>query len=269
MLEYLKLALLAAVQGVAEFLPISSSGHLAVLGRLLDCDPEGSLTVSIVLHAGTLLAIVLFYFKELFSLLLPERRRIILLVIIGTIPAGIVGLTIKKTGLDDLLFTHPLVSGIGFMITATLLLYGMKGCSGEGRGLETMSIRQALLIGLAQAVAILPGVSRSGSTISAAMRCNIRKEDCATFSFLLAIPAIGGAAFLELLSMLKKGAEELNAVDWAPLLLGFTVSAIVGYFSLKVLLAVLKKGKLAFFSVYLYTVGTAVLIWSVYLMFKG
>ncbi len=268
MSEMFKIILLSVVQGIAEFLPVSSSGHLAVLGRLMDFDPEKSVLVNVILHAGTLAAILVFYFKELIALLKKDNWRIIGLIVVGTIPAVIVGLAIKKTGLDEKLFGYPLVSGIGFLITATLLIIGMKSGRDDGVELAKTSYVKALLIGIAQAIAIMPGISRSGSTISAALKLGIKKADCATFSFMLAIPVIGGAALLEILSAVKHGELTYNAAELLPLITGFIVSAVVGYVSLNILLAVLKKGRLGFFSIYLYIVGVLVIGWSIYLILK-
>ncbi len=268
MSEMLKIILLAIVQGIAEFLPVSSSGHLAVLSKLMEFNAEKSVLVNVILHAGTLAAILVFYFRELISLLKKENRRTIWLIIVGTIPAVIVGLAIKKTGLDDKLFGYPLVSGIGFMITATLLIIGMKGGKDDGTELREISYGKALLIGIAQAIAIMPGISRSGSTISTALKTGMKKADCATFSFMLAIPVIGGAAFLEIVSAIKREELTYNAAELLPLITGFIVSAVVGYVSLKILLAVLKKGRLGFFSIYLYIVSVLVIGWSIYRMLK-
>ena len=225
--NFLDVIFMAVFQGIAEFLPISSSGHLAVIAKLIGYNPDSVVATGIVLHAGTLVSILVFYFHSLLKLLtdreyktiplvvagkhlrlsipVPVDYKTILLVVAGTIPAGIVGVIYKKTGIDDFLFTCILVSGIGFLITATFLRFGMKARENgiAPVPLREMSFKQAVLIGLAQAVAILPGISRSGSTIAAALRLGIAKADCAKFSFYLAIPAIGGSAFLELVSGLK------------------------------------------------------------------
>ena len=262
--EMLKVIILAVIQGVAEFLPVSSSGHLVVMGKLLDWNPETSVLLNVVLHAGTLASILIFYFRELLVLLKEGNRNVIKLIIVGTIPAVIVGFAVKLSGVDKLLFDNILVSGIGFLITATLLKVGMRADQDmEPVALERMGGRRALLVGLAQAFAILPGVSRSGSTISVALKCGVGKADSARFSFMLAIPVIGGAALLEMVSAVRKGTVNFNIAELLPLALGFMVSAVVGYVSLKLLLTVLQKGKLAIFSAYLYTVGIIVIIWSI------
>jgi undecaprenyl-diphosphatase len=254
---------MAVFQGVAEFLPISSSGHLAVIAKLIGYNPDEVVTTSIALHAGTLLSILVFYFHSLLKLLTQREYRTILLVAAATVPVGILGVTYKKIGIDEFLFTCILVSGIGFLITATFLRFGMKAKTGKTVPLKDMTFKQAILIGVAQAIAILPGISRSGSTIAAALRLGVDKADCARFSFYLAIPTIAGAAVLELASALKDKAITAGALFTPELLIGFVLSAVIGWVSLKLLVAMLNKGKLEYFSWYLYAVGIAVVVWGI------
>lgn len=253
-LELFKVGILAVFQGVAEFLPISSSGHLQVLQFLLGFDPESNIFLSVVLHAGTLLAIVVFYFLTLWEILVKRQFKLILAIIIGTIPAGLAGVGIKLSGLDDIIFTSLLVPAIGFLFTAFLLLYALKGRTEEEENsalpLAEIPLTKALLIGIAQAVAITPGISRSGSTIAAGLKVNLKKADCARFSFLLAIPAIGGAMVLELKDLFNAPGD-ITSGDIMVWLFGFIIAAVVGYFSLKLLLGMLQKGKLQYFAWYL------------------
>lgn len=253
-LELFKVGILAVFQGVAEFLPISSSGHLQVLQFLLGFDPESNIFLSVILHAGTLLAIVLFYFLTLWEILVKRQFKLILAIIIGTIPAGLAGVGIKLSGLDDIIFTSLLVPAIGFLFTAFLLLYALKGRTEEEENsalpLAEIPLTKALLIGIAQAVAITPGISRSGSTIAAGLKVNLKKADCARFSFLLAIPAIGGAMVLELKDLFSAPGD-ITSGDIMVWLFGFIIAAVVGYFSLKLLLGMLQKGKLQYFAWYL------------------
>ena len=257
--------ILAVAQGIAEFLPISSSGHLLVLGNWFGFDAEKNMTLNVVLHAGTLLAIVVFYFRKLLGILLESgRRRLILLVIAGSVPAAVVGVGLKISGMDNVLFSSPWVAVGGFVITATMLLtvFGVpwknKLTEDEGIAAEQMSFKQALLIGCSQAIAITPGISRSGSTISVGVLSKLRKADAAEFSFLLAIPAIGGAALLELKEMLQEGASAYSRSDILLYAAGFAASAVVGYAALAGLLAMLKRGKLGFFACYLYLAAVIV-----------
>ena len=267
-MDFLYVLILAVVQGIAEFLPISSSGHLSVLGTLFQFNPEENLALGIVLHAGTLVAIVVFYFRELLRFLRPERFRLALMVILGSVPAGIIGVTLKQCGLDEAIFSNLLLVGCGFLFTATLLLWSerkRRNLSEEENTtpIEKITPRQAVLIGLAQAIAILPGISRSGSTIATGLFTGVRSAACAEFSFLLAIPAIGGAALLELLKLARNGMPLEGIAPWQ-LGVGFGVSAVVGYAALALLVKMLNRGKLALFSWYLYAVGLCVLIWQLY-----
>ncbi len=265
--ELIKVVVLAAFQGVAEFLPISSSGHLQVLQYLLKTNPESNLLLNVILHAGTLLAILVFYFQQIWQILRDKKINLIIAVIIGTIPAGIVGVLIKKTGLDDIIFTPLWIPAIGFFVTGTLLLVGLRKRSPEEEAaavpLDAISWKQALIIGLAQAVAIAPGISRSGSTISTAMKMKLKTIDCAQFSFLLAIPAIGGAVLLESLDCIKNP-EFISNTPWIYWMIGFAVSAIVGYGSLKVLVGMLNRGKLQWFAWYVYGAGVFTLALYIY-----
>ena len=268
--NWLSVVILAVAQGVAEFLPVSSSGHLLVLGNWFGFDAESNMTLNVVLHAGTLLAIAVFYFKHLLSILLEKsRRRLIALVIAGSVPAAVVGMGLKLSGWEEFIFSSPFVAVLGFIVTATLL-GGVFGFPGRGKdksaeaenalSAEKISFGKALLIGCAQAVAITPGISRSGSTISAGVLCGMRKSDAAEFSFLLAIPAIGGAALLELLDFIKECNSAIPRSEILLLSVGFAVSAIVGYAALAGLIALLKKGKLGYFSYYLYIAALIVLV---------
>lgn len=250
----LKVALLAAFQGVAEFLPISSSGHLQVMEYLLGTDPEGNLFLGVLLHGGTLLAVLVFYFRSLWKIVAKWEWKLIMAVIMGTIPAGIVGVLIKKSGVGEAIFSSLLVPAIGFAVTAVMLAFAMKPREGaeaeDAVPIEEITLKQALLIGLAQAVAIVPGISRSGSTIAAGLKAGLKKEDCAQFSFLLAIPAIAGAMLLEMLDFLKNGAAA-NTGDLIAWGVGFALSAVVGYAALALLVSMLRRGKLRYFAWYL------------------
>ena len=269
----IKVLFLAVIQGIAEFLPISSSGHLAVLGQLFGLDPESNVNLNVILHAGTLLAILVFYFQILWRMVADVKQwRIIWMVILGSIPAAVIGIGIKKSGYDEVIFNNLWMPGIGFLVTGLLLQFATRRAEQKHNPLELaqMTWKQALGIGFAQGIAITPGISRSGSTISAALFCRIKPVECAKFSFLLAIPAIGGAAFLDLLDALKPAAETATNPAVPPLWLlmaGFAVSAVVGYFSLAVLIRILNRGKLAVFSPYLYTVGALTLALAIFRCF--
>lgn len=254
-----KIVILAIIQGVAEFLPISSSGHLVLFGKMLGLGAdEGMIRLTITLHAGTLAAIIVFYFRRLLDMvIIPARRRLIPLLIVGSVPAAVVGVSLKKTGVIDGFFDNLVLVAMGFFCTGYLLLRSDVRVE-KTVALERMGYPRSLLIGIAQAFAILPGVSRSGSTISTAVRNGLEKDDAAAFSFFLACPAIGGAALLEALSLLKDGGGTA-ACSPSMLALGFAVSAGVGYLSLKLLIGILKRGKLYWFAFYCFGIGLVAL----------
>lgn len=275
MWDFWRVILLAAVQGVAEFLPVSSSGHLQVLGHWLGFDAEANLTLNVVLHAGTLVAILIYYLQKILSLVLEALFRkdwhVILLVLIGSVPTGLIGVAIKKSGLDELLFGSIWIPVVGFAVTATVLgrvFRREQRCGGRNTGmpLADCGFGAAFWIGVAQGLAIMPGISRSGSTIAAGVKLGLKKEDAAEFSFLLAVPAIAGAMLLECLKMFQGDAPAADGVSSGVLAAGFLVAAAVGYLALRGLIALLRRGRLIYFSYYLYTIAVVVaavqLIWG-------
>ena len=272
--QFFKVTLLAILQGVTEFLPVSSSGHLELLTTLFKFKNSDSLTLSIMLHAGSLFAIVIFYFKTLWSLLKKENFRIAGMVVLGSIPAGIFGVTLKLTNWHEMLSNSLAVVGFGFLITAALMRLSTKEkliqlAPGEApKKLSEITWRQALTVGVVQAVAIIPGISRSGSTISCGIITGIEREAAATFSFLLALPAIGGAAMLEVLSLLKGKNSAVDIFSVPLLAWGVILSAAVSFGALALLMNFVKKGKLIWFAWYLNFLGAAVLLFSVAGMLK-
>jgi len=261
---------LAILQGIAEFLPISSSGHLAVLSAVFGLPQDEGAAFSIILHAGSLLAIVAFYFQTLLGFLKKDQLHLLGMIVIGSIPAGIVGITLKKTGLDQELFGDMLSVAMGSLITASILrLTGKtKLCANSNTDLKEISLRQSLTVGFAQAFAIIPGVSRSGSTIAAGILSGIRFEAAATFSFLLALPAIAGATLLEVISLSQNGFQT-GRFSMLQLSVGFIISAAVSFASLTLLVTLIKKRKLNYFSWYLFLLGASIMIWQILSLSKG
>jgi undecaprenyl-diphosphatase len=258
------------VQGLTEFLPVSSSGHLALLNALFGFGGEEGLSLTIVLHAGSLTAIIAVYFRELLKFLKPGCMHLIFMLILATIPAGAVGVIIHHFKWDERFFGNMLFVGGGFLVTGALLrLTGRakliaRSEGANGTELEKISLRQALIVGFAQMFAIAPGISRSGSTISAGVLCGIKREAAATFSFLLAIPVIGGAVLVKLIGAAKNA--DTGNMSWCVLALGFAVSAAVSFAALTLLLKIVRRGKLCYFSWYMLTLGLAVTLWQ---MFKA
>ncbi|MGL6226228.1 MAG: undecaprenyl-diphosphate phosphatase [Thermoguttaceae bacterium] len=256
--KILEIIVLAVVQGIGEFLPISSSGHLIAVNDLfvrLGAEPlEDTLFLSILLHLGSLLAILVVFWKRILSLLFSDRRLIPLLFL-GTIPAVLVGFTVQKYAKP--LLESPLLTACCFIGTAFLLLASSRIKPGPILARE-LSYKKALLIGLFQAIAILPGFSRSGFTIVGALLYKLRREEAATFSFLLAIPVIGGGSLLEIVKLFKH-ANEQQREPVLFLVIGVLLSFIIGIFALIWLLKWLQHGKLYWFAFWLFLIGPALL----------
>lgn len=264
--DTIRVLILAIIQGIAEFLPISSSGHLVIGNEILKrlqggTIPDEGMTLNIALHLGTLGSIWVVYFRRLMQIVAEADYRLCLSIVIASVPAGIVGVGFK----DQLesLFSSPAMAGFGLLVTAALLIIGQRLQSGKFTE-RTMPWPIALIVGCFQAVAILPGISRSGSTISGGLLSGMQRESAATFSFLIAIPAIGGAAFIESLKWLKHGESASTALPPPTLLMGIVVSFLVGIVALKLLIQLISKQKLHWFGYYCLCAGTAVLVWQAY-----
>ncbi|MBA2113229.1 undecaprenyl-diphosphate phosphatase [Bremerella alba] len=256
-----QIILLAVVQGIAEFLPISSSGHLVVLATLLGADAEtfDLVELNIVLHAGTLGSILVVYRRHLFEALTTDWR-ILFLLALATLPAVIAAVVLKLSG-GDALLESPLVAGMCLLVTGVILLLSQRLSQNE-QMYEATTWGQAWWIGCAQALAILPGISRSGSTICSGQALGLSREAAATFSFLMAVPAILGAIVLELAKSLSQPAEANNGLPAWLLLLGALVSFAVGWASLVLLLRIVQRGRLHWFAWWCLAVGLFVLVWQ-------
>jgi undecaprenyl-diphosphatase len=257
--ERYRAAVLAAViwgliQGVTEFLPVSSDGHLVVIPALLhelgfDVEPP-VLATTAVLHLGTLVAMFVYFRHDLARVIRfrtdPEGRKIAILVAIGTIPAVVFGLPLA----DDLNRFQTTISNVGWALIGNglILFLGHKMASGTLRIME-MRVPDSMLIGLAQALALIPGISRSGTTISVGSARRIEPLEAARFSFLLGIPAVTGAGFLELYRITDSGGFE------PVLILGVVVAGITGYLAIGLLMASLRRFGLLPFALYCVAIG--------------
>lgn len=262
-MTYLEAAILGLIQGLTEFLPVSSSGHLALAEALFGL-PPGDLLFEIVVHVATLLAVVAYYRRELrqmaAGLLSPagddvagmSPRRWIGLMVIGTLPAVVVGLTLEST--IEAAFGNYTGIGISLLATGTLLLT-TRHLAGAMRRLGA---GQALAIGCAQAVAILPGVSRSGATIATALWLGVERGQAARFSFFLALPAITGAFILQALKAVRSGAITADG-DWGPLAVAFIIAGLSGYLAVGLILRALARRHFAYFGFWCWLVGLAAL----------
>lgn len=229
-----EVTLLSVLQGIAEFLPISSSGHL-VLGKQLLGMQDVGLRLDVFLHVGTLLAIFAFYFSIIRRIVVNLEWSYLLKVVVSAVPVGIVGVLFHSR-LEEI-FSSPRMVGValiftGFILTATRFL---------PKGRLDVSYSRAFWMGLAQAIAILPGVSRSGMTIAAARIAKVDAEKSAEFSFLMSAPPIAGAALLEVMKGAGAAAESAAEVSWPLTMYGCILAAVVGYFSLMLLLKSLKS----------------------------
>lgn len=257
-MSFLAALLLGLIQGLTEFFPVSSSGHLVLGQALLGVEMEGIL-MEVLLHVGTALVVVYYYRKRVAYLLSPvfdrERNDYRLAIIVGLIPTGIVGIFLKDT--IENLFEKPGPALFALAFTGIFLL-ATRFVSEKNRAL-TLWI--ALAIGAAQAFAILPGISRSGATIAAALFLGLRKRDAAEFSFLLSVPAILGAA---LLSARDLSGEAASSGFLLPALAGTVVAMISGYLALRFLVGVVLAGKIDRFGWYCLLIavggGTALLL---------
>jgi len=253
----LDILILAVVQGIAEFLPISSSGHLVILGALLG-ELSASPTLEIILHAGTLGSILVVYWRRIIRLLTSDRRVISRLVV-GTIPAVVIGLTIK------LQFEHilrsPTLAGAMLLVTAAMLIV-LGRLKPRDNEYVSMSHGHAFLVGCFQAFAILPGVSRSGSTILGGRLAGLKNEDSVAFSFLLAIPAILGATVLELKDLWESHSEGIP-LEFEPLQLvvGAAIAFAVGILALLWLIGWSRRDRLHWFAWWCIPVGIAAIVW--------
>lgn len=247
------------IQGLTEFLPVSSSGHLVVIPALLshlgmEID-QPDLAVTAVLHLGTLVAVLIYFREDILKVLRfrtePEGRKIALLVGIGTLPA-LVGLPLADT-LDSF---QDSVANVGWALIATglILLVGQKLATGL-RTLGEGRVPDAIVVGVAQMFALIPGISRSGITIAAGNGRKFSPSEAARFSFLLGIPAIAGGGLSQLLELDGSGTAA------GPLLVGTLVAAISGYAAIALLLAALRRVGLVPFAIYCFIIGTVAIVW--------
>ena len=245
--------ILGVLQGVAEFLPISSSGHL-VLGKALLGIGDVGMRLDVFLHVGTLLSIFVFYFSVVRRIQVQREWEYVAKVVLSAIPVGVVGV-IFKDRLEEA-FSSPAFVG-GALIATGVVLTATRFMPKGDRG---VSFARALLMGLAQAVAILPGVSRSGMTLAAARAAKVDGEKAAEFSFLMSAPPIAGAAILELAKSLRCADAGGAQVSWLLCGFGAILAAVVGWFALKLLVASLKGRWFWLFGPYCVAAGALTLL---------
>lgn len=267
-MTYLMSVILGAVQGVAEFLPISSSGHLTLLQYFFGMENTDNL-FNILLHFATLLAVCVVYFQDIVEMITeffaligdlfrgrrsagnpPEARRMILLLIVGTLPLFVV-LLIKDY--VEALGNSPVFVSCALLVTGCILFFSDR----MGRGYKTArnaTLKDVLLVGVAQGLATVPGISRSGSTISAGMACGFKREFAVRYSFLMSLPAVLGATLLEVVDVIQSGAGIPDGM-LPKYLLGMVVASVVGYFSIQLVNLLASKGKFGAFAYYCWAAG--------------
>lgn len=256
----LESVILGAVQGLTEFLPVSSSGHLQLAKELLGVEIEDNLTFDVMLHAATVLSTIVVLWHEVWALLkglftkgMNDEKSFILKLIISMLPIGIVGFMLRDK-IDAMLGSQYIIAIVGAMLllTAALLAFAYYA---HPRQKQTISYRDAFIIGVGQAVASMPGLSRSGTTIATGLLLGNDKAKVATFSFLMVLAPIMGQALLDVID----GGFSLTGVSTASLVAGFLSAFVVGCLACKFMIGVVKRGKLIWFAIYCAVVGCVAL----------
>lgn len=269
-MDYINVIIQAVIQGLTEFLPVSSSGHLSVVQHITGVSGEQAGILMIVLHLGTLVAVFAAFWETIWGMIkeffltigdifkgrfswkdMNSNRRMMIMVILATLILVPVYLFedffTRRTGDGDIVF-----EGVAFIFTAVLLFLSDKCSNGAKLG-KDMTVKDGVTVGLFQCVALFPGVSRSGSTTAAGLFCGLEKQTAITFSFILGIPAILGGSVLELGDALSSDMQ----LDWAAMAIGFVVAAVVGFLAIKLVSWLIKKDRFKVFGVYTLILGLA------------
>lgn len=260
----LQALLMGIFQGLTEYLPVSSSGHLTIAAEVLGVeDPDKVMSFTIAVHVATVLSTLVILWHEVvwilkgtFTSQWNNEKRYVLNILVSMIPIGIVGVLFKDQ--IEQAFSGLLVVGICLLVTAGLLAFSYVA---KPRTKEQMTPLHAFIIGVAQAIAVLPGLSRSGSTIGMGLILGNKKEQLAQFSFLMSIPPILGMALLDVKDMLELGVDKAMAgISSTALVIGFLAAFVTGCAACKLMINLVKKGKMIWFAVYCALVGSIVLI---------
>lgn len=256
-MEWFEALILGLIQGLTEYLPVSSSGHLAIGQALFGLQGEDNLTFTVAVHVATVLSTLVILWKEidwifrgLFKFEMNSETRYVINILISMIPIGIVGVFFKDY-VEEIFGSGLLIVGCCLLLTALLLTFSYYA---KPRQKENISMKDAFIIGLAQACAVLPGLSRSGSTIATGLLLGDNKAKLAQFSFLMVIPPILGEALLDLMKMMKGEAVTGNLPTMS-LIIGFLAAFVSGCFACKWMINIVKKGKLIYFAIYCAIVG--------------
>ncbi len=288
----LQAIIMGIVQGIAEFLPISSDGHLAIMKQVLHIETDTGLLFDVLLHFGTLVAVFIAFWKDIWELIKESfcligdffinigrlfmnagsknkttyktmigtpYRKFVLLIIVSTIPTGIIGVLLKSA--VEITGQTLLVPGLCLLLTGLLLLIADRVKTGKKTAVD-VTYKEAGLIGITQGLAVLPGLSRSGCTITASLISGFDRNFAVKYSFIMSIPAILGAVVLELSDFSMDMVSQSDLVNY---LIGTIVAAAVGYFAIKTMLIVVRGKKFKYFAYYCFTIGAVALVW--YFMF--
>jgi undecaprenyl-diphosphatase len=271
-IDILQAIVLGIVQGLTEWLPISSSGHLALVQLTMDL--EVPIFYDVILHIGTLAGVFAIYHRDIAGILrstvasgkgsskrksieevakYPQGRRMLWLIILGTIPTGIIGLAFRS--FFESSFYDPVSIAVGFIITGALVL--VTGLLKPGQ--KKLGSADAILIGIGQGISIFSSISRSGATLSAGLFRGVEREQLVRYSFLLSIPAILGAAAIDVVAMDEQQKAQLASIGAESYIAGAVVSAAVGYASIRILIKLVIKGKFYLFAFYCFAIGVATL----------
>ncbi|MDD5181946.1 MAG: undecaprenyl-diphosphate phosphatase [Candidatus Nanoarchaeia archaeon] len=254
-MDWLTVVILSIVQGITEWLPVSSSGHLAIIQTIFNLNVP--VFFDILLHLGSIAAVVFIFREDIIKIITAvlrfdfksEEGKLALFIIAASIPTAIIGFAFKS--LFESFFTNLLAVGIALLVTGTFLFI----CERFSKNKE-LKLKDALIIGAVQGIAIIPGISRSGSTIGTGLLLGIDKEKAARFSFLLAIPAIVGATIFDF------SAAAISSVGLQFAIAGIVLSALVSFFAIKWLLDIIKKQRFHWFAVYCWLIGLAVIVYT-------
>lgn len=263
-MDCIEALVLGLIQGLTEYLPVSSSGHLAIGSALFGIQGEENLTFTIMVHVATVLSTLVILWKEvdwifkgLFKFQMNDETKYFLNIVVSMIPVGIVGVFFKDA-VEDVFGSGLMIVGAMLVLTSVLLAFSYYA---KPRQKEKISLRDAFIIGLAQACAVMPGLSRSGSTIATGLLLGNKKEKLAQFSFLMVIPPILGEALLDVVKAMKGEAVSAE-IDTLPLIVGFVAAFVSGCLACKWMINIVKKGKLIYFAIYCAIAGVVTMLFS-------
>lgn len=274
-ITYIKAIILGLVQGLAEFLPISSSGHLALLQHFFGVNGDSVLLFTVLLHVGTLVSVFICYWSDIVGLARelvftvvdivkgrgprissnPERK-LLFLILVATIPTGIIGIVFKDA--FESLYTNIIAIGCGLIFTGIILKVADKMGNGKKQEMRT-NYRNAIFTGIMQGIAIAPGISRSGSTLFGSLFTGLERSFVVRFAFLISIPSILGSLVLELPDAVKAGTA---GMAMGPIIVGMIVAAVSGFVAIKWMIRIVTSKRLSGFSYYVWALGAFVIIWG-------